>query len=114
MCWSSTRRMATIRSSSTWWRGSGGSVDTSSWRAAPGGLAGAPAVGAARAPGDAARALANAGVDVLVVDTAHGHNQIVIDLVARLRREFPNLELVGGNVATAAATMALIDAGVDA
>jgi IMP dehydrogenase len=72
------------------------------------------AIGVASDTIDRARALTAAGVDVLVVDTAHGHNQIVIDLVARLRREFPNTELVGGNVATAAATMALIDAGVDA
>jgi IMP dehydrogenase len=74
----------------------------------------AAAIGVARDSVDRARALANAGVDALIVDTAHGHNQIVIDLVAKLRREFPNTELVGGNVATAAATMALIDAGCDA
>jgi IMP dehydrogenase len=74
----------------------------------------AAAIGVARDSVDRARALANAGVDALIVDTAHGHNQIVIDLVAKLRREFPNMELVGGNVATAAATMALIDAGCDA
>src|SRR6185295_45828 len=74
----------------------------------------AAAIGVARDSVDRARALANAGVDALIVDTAHGHNQIVIDLVAKLRREFPNMELVGGNVATAAATTALIDAGCDA
>ena len=74
----------------------------------------AAAIGVARDSVDRARALANAGVDALIVDTAHGHNQIVIDLVAKLRREFPNMELVGGNVATAAATIALIDAGCDA
>jgi IMP dehydrogenase len=74
----------------------------------------AAAIGVARDSVDRARALANAGVDALIVDTAHGHNQIVIDLVAKLRREFPNTELVGGNVATAAATTALIDAGCDA
>ena len=74
----------------------------------------AAAIGVARDSVDRARALAHAGVDALIVDTAHGHNQIVIDLVAKLRREFPNTELVGGNVATAAATMALIDAGCDA
>ena len=74
----------------------------------------AAAIGVARDSMDRARALANAGVDALIVDTAHGHNQIVIDLVAKLRREFPNMELVGGNVATAAATIALIDAGCDA
>jgi IMP dehydrogenase len=74
----------------------------------------AAAIGVARDSVDRARALTNAGVDALIVDTAHGHNQIVIDLVAKLRREFPNTELVGGNVATAAATIALIDAGCDA
>jgi IMP dehydrogenase len=74
----------------------------------------AAAIGVARDSVDRARALANAGVDALIVDTAHGHNQIVIDLVAKLRREFPNMEIVGGNVATAAATIALIDAGCDA
>jgi len=74
----------------------------------------AAAIGVARDSIDRARALAHAGVDALIVDTAHGHNQIVIDLVAKLRREFPNMELVGGNVATAAATIALIDAGCDA
>jgi IMP dehydrogenase len=56
----------------------------------------------------------DAGVDVLVVDTAHGHSQGVIDMVMRLRREFPNVDLIAGNVATAGATEALIDAGVDA
>jgi IMP dehydrogenase len=74
----------------------------------------AAAIGVAHDSVDRARALVNAGVDALIVDTAHGHNQIVIDLVAKLRREFPNLELVGGNVATAGATTALIDAGCDA
>ena len=61
-----------------------------------------------------AHALVAAGVDVLVVDTAHGHSQAVIDVVARLRREFPNTDLVAGNVATGEATEALIDVGVDA
>src|SRR5512147_1516987 len=54
----------------------------------------AAAIGVARDSVDRARALANAGVDALIVDTAHGHNQIVIDLIAKLRREFPNMELV--------------------
>jgi IMP dehydrogenase len=49
-----------------------------------------------------------------VVDTAHGHSQGVLDMVARIRREFPNTDLIAGNVATAEATLALIDAGVDA
>ena len=72
------------------------------------------AVGVARDSMERAHALVAAGVDVLVVDTAHGHSQGVIDMVARVRREFPNTELVAGNVATAQATEALIDAGVDA
>jgi IMP dehydrogenase len=72
------------------------------------------AVGTARDAIDRAGALVAAGVDLLVVDTAHGHSQGVIDMVARIRREFPNTDLVAGNVATADATLALIDAGVDA
>ena len=72
------------------------------------------AIGVSRDSIERAQALVAAGVDVLVVDTAHGHSQMVIDQVIRMRREFPNTELVAGNVATAAATTALIDAGVDA
>jgi IMP dehydrogenase len=72
------------------------------------------AIGVAKDSFERARALVNAGVDVLVVDTAHGHSQGVIDMVARVRREFPNTDLVAGNVATAEAAEALIDAGVDA
>ena len=49
-------------------------------------------------------ALVKAGVDVLVVDTAHGHSQGVLDMVARIRREFPNTDLIAGNVATGDAT----------
>jgi len=72
------------------------------------------AVGVAKDSFERATALVNAGVDVLVVDTAHGHSQGVLDMVARLRAELPNTDLVAGNVATAEATLALIDAGVDA
>jgi IMP dehydrogenase len=72
------------------------------------------AIGVSRDSIERAQALVAAGVDVLVVDTAHGHSQMVIDQVIRMRREFPNTELVAGNVATAAATTALIEAGVDA
>jgi IMP dehydrogenase len=72
------------------------------------------AVGVAKDTGERAAALVAAGVDVLVVDTAHGHSQGVIEMVARLRREFPNTDLIAGNVATGDATDALIDAGVDA
>jgi len=74
----------------------------------------AAAIGTSKDAVDRAAALVAAGVDVLVVDTAHGHSQGVIDMVARIRREFPNTDLVAGNVATGAATEALIDAGVDA
>src|SRR6187399_2687395 len=72
------------------------------------------AIGVSRDAFERAQALVAAGVDVLVVDTAHGHSQGVIDMVARVRREFPNTDLVAGNVATPEATEALIDAGVDA
>ena len=72
------------------------------------------AVGVARDTVERAAALVGAGVDVLVVDTAHGHSQGVLDMVGRLRAQFPEVELVAGNVATAAGTLALIDHGVDA
>lgn len=61
-----------------------------------------------------AEALAEAQVDVIVVDTAHGHSERVLETVAELKRRFPTLELVAGNVATGDATRALIDAGADA
>ncbi len=51
---------------------------------------------------------------MLVVDTAHGHSQGVLDVVREMRQRFPNVDLVAGNVATAEGTEALIDAGVDA
>ena len=72
------------------------------------------AVGVAKDSMERATALVGAGVDVLVIDTAHGHSQGVIDMVARIRREFPHTDLIAGNVATAEATDALIGAGVDA
>jgi IMP dehydrogenase len=72
------------------------------------------AVGIARDTVDRADALVGANVDVLVVDTAHGHSQNVLDMVRQLRRRFPNVDLVAGNVATAEATEALIGLGVDA
>jgi len=72
------------------------------------------AVGVSQDAFERAAALVGAGVDVLVIDTAHGHNQGVIDMVARVRRELPEADIVAGNVATADATVALIDAGVDA
>jgi IMP dehydrogenase len=72
------------------------------------------AIGVAKDSMERAHALVAAGVDVLVIDTAHGHSQGVIDMVARMRREFPHTDLIAGNVATGDATDALIDAGVDA
>jgi len=59
-------------------------------------------------------ALVEAGVDVIIVDTAHGHSQKVLDSVAWARKKFPQLQLIGGNIATAAAAKALLAAGVDA
>ena len=72
------------------------------------------AIGTSKDALERAHALVAAGVDLLVVDTAHGHNQDVIDMVARIRREFPNTDLIAGNVATGDATEALIASGVDA
>jgi IMP dehydrogenase len=72
------------------------------------------AVGVGRDTIERAAALVAAHVDVLVVDTAHGHSQGVLDMVRRLRREHPGVDLVAGNVATAEAVEALIDLGIDA
>ncbi|MEK0428866.1 MAG: dehydrogenase [Pseudomonadota bacterium] len=58
--------------------------------------------------------LVNAGVDVIVVDTAHGHSQGVLDRVKWVKRRFPEVEVIGGNIATADAAKALLDAGADA
>jgi IMP dehydrogenase len=59
-------------------------------------------------------ALAEAGVDVIVVDTAHGHSQGVLDRVSWVKQHYPDMQVIGGNIATAAAARALADAGVDA
>src|SRR6188474_641665 len=72
------------------------------------------AVGVSRDTIDRADALVAAHVDVLVIDTAHGHSQGVLDMVARLRERHPDVELIAGNVATAEATRALVDRGVNA
>jgi IMP dehydrogenase len=72
------------------------------------------AVGVARDTLQRAEALVAAHVDVLVVDTAHGHSQGVLDMVRQLRRRFSDVDLIAGNVATAEATDALIGLGVDA
>jgi IMP dehydrogenase len=72
------------------------------------------AVGVGAGSMERAEALVAAGVDVLVVDTAHGHSAGVLRAVHQLRQRFPNVQLIAGNVATAAATIALIEAGADA
>jgi IMP dehydrogenase len=58
-------------------------------------------------------ALAAAGVDVIVVDTAHGHSKGVIDRVRWVKESFPEIQVIGGNIATASAALALADAGAD-
>ncbi len=63
---------------------------------------------------DRVQALVNAGVDVLVVDTAHGHSKNVLDRVSKIKKEYPHVQVVGGNIATAAAAKALVEAGADA
>ncbi len=60
-----------------------------------------------------AEALIDAGVDFLVVDTAHGHSRGVLDQITRIKKAYPNVQLSGGNVATGDGTRALIDAGAD-
>lgn len=72
------------------------------------------AVGIARNTMERVGALRDAGVDVLVVDTAHGHSEGVLQMVEQIKKQFPDLELIAGNVATGEATEALIKAGADA
>ncbi|KHD84442.1 IMP dehydrogenase [Heyndrickxia ginsengihumi] len=57
--------------------------------------------------------LVEAGVDVIVIDTAHGHSKGVLDMVATIRKAYPSLNIIAGNVATAEGTRALIEAGAD-
>lgn len=72
------------------------------------------AVGTSTGTAERVEALADAGLDVLVVDTAHGHSQGVIDTVAWIKRHFPNVQVIGGNIATGAAARDLAAAGADA
>lgn len=71
------------------------------------------AVGVGEGTEDRVAALAEAGVDVVVVDTAHGHSQGVLDRVNWVKKNFPQLQVIGGNIATASAAKALVDAGAD-
>ena len=72
------------------------------------------AIGVGPGTEERAELLVEAGVDALVVDTAHGHSQGVLDRVRWVKRNFPNVEVIGGNIATAAAAQALVDHGADA
>jgi len=75
-------------------------------------------VGAAVGVGDdgfaRAQALIDAGIDVVVVDTAHGHHRAVLDAIERIKKKYSEQEVIGGNVATRAGAQALINAGADA
>ncbi|MGR4069817.1 IMP dehydrogenase [Billgrantia sp. C5P2] len=71
------------------------------------------AVGTGPETPDRVAALAEAGVDVIIVDTAHGHSKGVIDRVAWVKEHFPQIQVIGGNIATAAAARALAEAGAD-
>jgi IMP dehydrogenase len=71
------------------------------------------AIGVGEGTDERVEALVEAGVDVIIVDTAHGHSQSVIDRVAKVKRQYPKLDVIGGNIATAAAARALLDAGAD-
>jgi IMP dehydrogenase len=71
------------------------------------------AVGVGEGTEERIAALAEAGVDVIVVDTAHGHSQGVLDRVTWVKKHFPHIEVIGGNIATASAALALVDAGAD-
>jgi len=77
------------------------------------GLAGA-AVGVGDDGFARAKALIEAGVDVVVVDTAHGHHRAVLDAIERIKKFSPTTDVIGGNVATRAGAQALINAGADA
>ena len=72
------------------------------------------AVGTGAGTDERVAALVEAGVDVIVVDTAHGHSQGVIDRVAWVKKHFPEVQVIGGNIATAAAAKDLVAAGADA
>ncbi len=73
----------------------------------------AAALGVGKDRFERAAALVAAGVDVLVIDTAHGHSKGVIDAVRETKREHPYTQVIAGNIATAEATLALIEAGAD-
>ena len=71
------------------------------------------AIGVGEGTEERAEALIDAGLDVIVVDTAHGHSQNVLNRVKWVKRKFPKTQVIGGNIATAAAAKALVDNGAD-
>ncbi len=71
------------------------------------------AIGVGEGTDERAEALVEAGADVIVVDTAHGHSKNVLDRVKWVKRRFPRIQIIGGNIATAAAAKALVDHGAD-
>ncbi len=72
------------------------------------------AVGTSRGDKERAEELVNAGVDVIVIDSAHGHAQSVLDAITRLKEAFPEVQLIAGNVATSDGARALVERGADA
>ncbi|MGR9051694.1 MAG: IMP dehydrogenase [Gammaproteobacteria bacterium] len=72
------------------------------------------AVGTGAGTEERVEALVEAGVDVIIVDTAHGHSQGVLDRVRWVKQNYPAVQVIGGNIATAAAARALVEAGADA
>jgi inosine-5'-monophosphate dehydrogenase len=72
------------------------------------------AVGVGAGTDERVEALADAGADMVVVDTAHGHSQGVLDRVRWVKQNFPKIQVIGGNIATAEAARALVEAGADA
>ncbi|HEX6869510.1 MAG TPA: IMP dehydrogenase [Micromonosporaceae bacterium] len=74
----------------------------------------AAAVGVGEESYKRARTLVDAGVDALVVDSAHGHSRNVLEMVARLKLDVPDVDVIGGNIATRVGAQALVDAGADA
>jgi IMP dehydrogenase len=71
------------------------------------------AVGVGEGTEERVELLARAGVDAIVVDTAHGHSQGVLDRVRWVKQNFPQVDVIGGNIATGAAALALVEAGAD-
>ena len=71
------------------------------------------AVGTGHGTEERVAALYEAGVDVIIVDTAHGHSQGVLDRVRWVKQNYPSVQVIGGNIATAAAALALVEAGAD-